>query len=518
MIAQTLLALHILAAPPELLCTEQYHRPGKFLANPDESVLIAGVIGWCRREKKRLLWDENYAAVARQWSEWLVKDPPPADRPIGAERLIFELQRQGVSDALVIPFSVAGTAEKFPEEIAEFLDERAGNGRFTHFGVGVGRFPDQKSMMSTIIIGRRPAVISPLPRCPQVGDRIELALQLMEGFSHPTWLMTVPDGSVQKDLLKLDSGLWRGGLLVDFGRGNYRLEIMVQGPAGPEVAAWMPLYVGVEPPPAPVVVLRNQKTRYESVAQAEKALADMINQERLRHGLGPLVLDQKLSAAARRHALAVLEEQRAAHHHQQTGQLTDRLRREKISFARALENVALAASIEEAHQKLLDSPAHRLNIFDPDVSRLGVGLAMEQSTRGDQVAVCEIFIEGLTDPASRQTAQKILTLVNEHRLKKGRFKLSWDEELAREAQRCARRLASLGDEADVAGQTEELYQRLGQLDPPLVNYTVRAYRTTNPSRLLQEPEVLDEQINRLGAGMWSAGGGMMWLVAILAGR
>lgn len=514
------LLLQVAAPSGGHTCQEEYHRAGKFLANPDESVLIAGVIGWCRRQKTRLLWDENYAAVARRWSEALVEDGLPPDRPLPTERLLFELQRQGISDAAVVPFSVIGPAETLPPQLLEFLDDKVGGKRYTHFGVGVARFGNQQQMMSTLLVGRRPALISPIPVCPAVGDRIEFALQLLTGYSHPSWLMTIPGGGVQKDVLTQDAGVWHGSAALEAGPGKYSFEVLVQGPDGPEVAALLPLYAGVERPSAPTTVLRPAPPAYQNPAEAEAALLKLANQERLRMGLSALSADEKIAAVARSHALAVLAERHAKHRDPNSGQLPDRLRRAGVAFSRALENVALASTLQEAHQQLMESPAHRQNLLDADVSLAGMGVAMEKSARQDLVAVCQILVEAPLAAPDARTAAAILESINKYRLGRGRFRLGSDEELSREAQRLARRLASLGEEADPARETEELHQRLQQADPPLYNFTVRAWRTADPARLLQQPEILDEQVNRAGIGVCCGGAPArpVWLVTILAGR
>ncbi|RLB57812.1 MAG: hypothetical protein DRI34_06775 [Deltaproteobacteria bacterium] len=506
---------------PGASCRERYHQPASFLANPDESVLIAGIIGWCRQHRTRLLWDERYARVARLWSEQLARAGHLPEQSLPAERLRFELQRQGVSDAQVTPFSLLGPVEKVPPGLLDFLDERAAAGRYTHFAVGVGRLPGQKRMMVTLLLGRRPAIIDPLPVCPPPGSHLAVSLRLLRGFSHPTWLMTTPDDKIVRDVFGQQEGRFHGEIPLEHGSGTYRLEILVQGDSGPEVAALFPLYAGVPRPRAPVVKLRPAPKRYRSPEQAEQALLEMINRERERFDLPPLRADEKLAAVARRQALQVLAHGHAAHRSASTGSLPQRLRASGITFVRALENVALAASPQAAHDRIMSSPGHRLNVLDPGVTHLGVGVALERGASEDTVAVCQVFVERPPDSSQQELAGRILDMVNARRRRKGRFALGWDRQLAAAALRTARCLAGLGEEADLQQQSRQLVRQLTEADENLRAVTARIFFTARPQRVLRVPEIYAEDINRLGAGVVPGPGrppAQYWIVVVFAGR
>jgi len=260
------------AGAPEPACKDRYDLEAKFLANPDESVLIAGVIGWCRKNKLQMLWDERYAAVAREWSGYLIKAGPDSSKMLPVDRLRFELLKRGVTDAAITPFSVEGPPEKMPPEMLQFLDEEKARGRYTHFAVGVTRFPDQKKMVSTLLLGKRPALLDPLPVCPPPGSRLKLRMQLLRGYRHARWLLTTPKGEVKDDTLIYQEGAWSGTVPLDSGKGTYQMEIVVQGSSGPEVAALFPLYVGVERPAIPTVKLHPAPQRYKKPEDAENAM------------------------------------------------------------------------------------------------------------------------------------------------------------------------------------------------------------------------------------------------------
>lgn len=509
-------------AGPAPTCTQKYHTEAKFLANPDESVLLAGVIGWCRNHQTRLLWDERYAVAARRWSRNLVESGIVPDKMIPLDRLRFDLRNQGVTDTRVEPWSAEGPVETVPEGMIRFLDRVATKGRYTHFAVGVERLKNQKKMVSTLLLGRRPALIDPLPVCPAPASRLPLRVRLRRGYRHPSWLMTTPRGNVVRESLLYEEGAWHGTVPLDAGRGVYQLELVVHGPAGPEVAALFPLYAGVERPRVPTVKLRPAPERYRTPEDAERAAARLVNQSRGRHDLPPLERDERISDLAREHALELLARRHAVHRSARTGALQDRLRKAGVPFARALENVSLSSSPETAHERFVQSPGHRINVLDPNVTRLGVGIAMERGAKEDIMAVCEVYVESVEAADLSKTARRLAELINQKRKRRGRFALGLDRDLSRQALRTARRLAAAGGASDPQQASDRLLQELseGRLEVPEVR--VRVLRTTTPRRVLSDPETLAEDINRLGIGVARCGKRSrpdeVWIVVVFAGR
>ncbi len=509
------------AGRAEESCKDLYNSDRSFLSNPDESILIAGVIGWCRNHKRRIVWDERYAAVARKWSGFLVEMGGPGSKSLPQDRLKFELLRQGVTDAAVLPFSTIGPSEKIPPSLMKFLDDQVQRGRYTHFAIGVTRTADQKQMVTTLILARRPAFIKPFPVCPAPGSRQTMELALLRAYSHPVWLMTTPKGDVKKGTLNYDEGKWTSEIAFDSGPGEYTMELTVNGPTGPEVAALFPLYCGMQRPSIPRIKARPAPNRYHNPAEAEAAMVAMINKDRASLELPPLSKDDELCKIARAHAMQLLFDRHATHRSKKSGALVDRLRKARVKFDRALENVSLSSSPEAAHDRLMSSPSHRINILDPDVTVVGVGVAMERTPEEDIVAVCEVFLELPETGPELTTVKKLLDLVNDRRRKKGRFALGLDNDLSRLARQSARRLMALDTKADPGSEGDLLMQELED-DWGVSDAAIRYFHTTNPGRILASPEILEEGFNRLGVGIARSHdrskSGQMWIAIIFAGR
>ena len=507
------------SAGPQPTCRERYHAQTMFQANDDEAVLIAAVMGWCHRNKASLLWDERLAQVARWWSERLIGLAPAQDQMLPTDPIRTELRARGVTDGRIEPLSVQGPVKKAPAELQEFLDSQVVSSRFTHYAVGAVRAPDGQRMMSTLLISRRPVVLEPIPVCPLPGDRLPLKARLRPRYQHPSWLLTTPQGNTVKQPLFLEDGWYQSTLPLDEGKGVYRVEIMVKGPEGPEVAALFPLYVGVGRSVAPAPTLVAAEARYQTPEDVEEALTGWIQQERSKTGLPPLQANEKLSALARDHALELLAQRHAVHQTKGSGQLVDRLTRERVRFAQALENVSLSPSPRQAHDRFMESPGHRENILHPHVTQLGVGVAMERMSSSDIIAVCEVFVEPAQTQDLKARTRAMVQRINEHRKGQGRFALGLDEELSRLARQSVNRLALLGDSANADLEGDRV---LAQLGSSVLFPKVLYFKTSRYSAVLSSETILDEGVNRLGLGIADLSAqptpGESWIAIILAGK
>ena len=101
------------------------------------------------------------------------------------------------------------------------------------------------------------------------------------------------------------------------------------------------------------------------------AAASMISGYRRNHGLGPVTLDRELMRLAQAQARAM-----AAHNelgHNAGGSFADRVRNSSIRSSAVVENVAAGYhTLAEAFSGWRDSPGHRANMLNPDVTRMGI--------------------------------------------------------------------------------------------------------------------------------------------------
>ena len=101
---------------------------------------------------------------------------------------------------------------------------------------------------------------------------------------------------------------------------------------------------------------------------------ELVNAERTRRGLNPLVLDSGLTEVARKHSAEMFELSYFDHQSPVTGSPFDRLNAAGIIYKMAGENLAYAPNVDVAHVGLMDSPPHRENILESDFQKIGIGV------------------------------------------------------------------------------------------------------------------------------------------------
>jgi uncharacterized protein YkwD len=106
----------------------------------------------------------------------------------------------------------------------------------------------------------------------------------------------------------------------------------------------------------------------------EAQMLELINKERVKHGLKPLLADPELVPVARAHSQDMFAKGYFAHDNLEGKDPFDRMRAADIRFKAAGENLALAQSVEIAHVNLMNSPGHRANILNPSFGRVGLGI------------------------------------------------------------------------------------------------------------------------------------------------
>lgn len=127
--------------------------------------------------------------------------------------------------------------------------------------------------------------------------------------------------------------------------------------------------------------LQFKTTKVEPDPEAEAKMLELLNSERARRHLKPLVANERLRGIARQHAADMLANGYFAHDTLAGATPFDRMHKAGIKYERAGENLALALTVETAHDRLMRSKGHRENILDPEFGMVGIG-AMRTDVRG----------------------------------------------------------------------------------------------------------------------------------------
>lgn len=126
-----------------------------------------------------------------------------------------------------------------------------------------------------------------------------------------------------------------------------------------------------------------------SLSVQEQTAGNLLNSDRARYGLAPLVIDPELCRIARIKSQDMRDNQYFAHTSPTYGDVRSMLRRFGYAFTTAGENIAHHATVEKAQAAFLSSPGHRKNIMNSAYTRVGLGAAVDAK---GYVYLTQIFV------------------------------------------------------------------------------------------------------------------------------
>lgn len=106
----------------------------------------------------------------------------------------------------------------------------------------------------------------------------------------------------------------------------------------------------------------------------EAAMLILLNHERTTRGLNPLTLDTKARAVARAYSTDMFARGYFSHLSLEGKSPFDRMKAAGLKYDSAGENLALAPTLQQAHDGLMKSPGHRANILSPRYRHAGIGI------------------------------------------------------------------------------------------------------------------------------------------------
>jgi len=106
----------------------------------------------------------------------------------------------------------------------------------------------------------------------------------------------------------------------------------------------------------------------------ETEMLGMINEEREKEGLKPLVADPELVEVARSHSMDMFNRGYFSHYSPERISPFDRMKESHITYIKAGENLSMAPTLGSSHRGLMKSPGHRENILQPVFGRVGIGI------------------------------------------------------------------------------------------------------------------------------------------------
>ena len=116
-----------------------------------------------------------------------------------------------------------------------------------------------------------------------------------------------------------------------------------------------------------------------SLSAQEQTAGNLLNNDRARYNMAPLIIDPALCRIARIKSEDMRDHQYFAHTSPTYGDVRQMLRKFGYSYAAAGENIAHHATIEKAQAAFLSSPGHRQNIMSSAYTQVGLGVAIDEN-------------------------------------------------------------------------------------------------------------------------------------------
>jgi uncharacterized protein YkwD len=478
---------------------------------PEEQLLELMQQDRAAHGKPPLTWDGMTSAVAREQSEDMARYNYTDYVSPRLGTLEYRLHRAGVSAA-----NAQFAVYRMPSVTA--LMENLRNtqlhlkGPMTDIGIGVA-VHGPRELCATLILYEKQSQLDPFPTLPILGAEYRISGRLRGDLQKPCLVVTTPDGQVTEQPLKLSGARrFESTVCFDKGAGEYSVEITASGDLGPTVVDLMHCYAGVEYPPP--TIPPKKAAMSADVREGEQLMFDLINRARAEAHLPALVYDERLSETAREHSEDMFENKYFAHDSPTEGSLAERMAKAGIKAKKFCENIADNQDLFAAHQELMDSPGHRKDILDPDLTRAGVGIIRAEN---GQLLVTEDFMEEYQTYDTSMLAAQLIQGLNEARGNNGIASLvesSALSEIALENSRAMMASGKLG-QGQVSALIRQKRLRLKYID-------ARMFESADPTPPAQVAEALKRQYQEIGVGIVQdsspSGAKMLWTTVLLGER
>lgn len=307
---------------------------------------------------------------------------------------------------------------------------------YNRYGIAISK--QRGDLLAVAVLSSASAEIEPVIRHAKQGGSIELRGKLRDRYRDASVEVTRPDGTVAH------VGDASGGefdFAVPFpAKGVHRVEILARGPYGSEVLANFPVFAGVaEPTAVTEALLADAPAPPRDARAVEDRLLVLLNEARTAAGVPVLAAHPGLGEVAELHSRDMVESGFFGHDSPTYGDPATRVHRKGLAFVVIAENVGRGSTAEEVNAMLLDSPGHRANALDPNLTHVGIGVVLDSRQGNVEIVATEDFggVARTIDVAAAPAG--VLRAINAERVRAGAPELVVDPLLVRAATRGAAR-------------------------------------------------------------------------------
>jgi len=432
----------------------------------------------------------------------------------------FALQHHGIAEPsprLLVVWGDIDSPQVIVDQLRPLLAGLLADGATARLGIGAAK--RKRDGTGAVVFALQGSGVStlPIPRVLAAGASATIDAVIDPRYREPELFVTDEEGDTRR--LTVAPGR-PGGVVAELAcgrhRGRQQVEISASDDAGSAVLANFPVWCAAAPPRSVTSDPEHDDVVVATTTQAERRLLANVNRDRLAANRPALAWDERLAEVARRHSDEMWRTHVVAHISKTTGSAGDRVTAAKIHTALVLENVARAYGVDEAHDGLMNSPGHRMNLMSRQATNVGIGVVFGDEVSGHrEMFVTQVFtrVPPKIDPGNAATLVR-------GKLTAFRPTLIWKPVLGTLAQRLAAALAAghTREEAHamIKGQVDDLgktYARVGSV----------IIATADADALEGNSLVGDAKADDFGIGIAQGlhpdiGDNAIWVVVLLASR
>lgn len=143
----------------------------------------------------------------------------------------------------------------------------------------------------------------------------------------------------------------------------------------------------------------------------QRKMLDLLNRERHAEGLQALQWDQHLAQSAHTHALLMVAQNDLSHQLPGEADLSIRVGITGLRFTATAENLALAPTVDSAHDGLMKSKHHRENIMNGEYNSVGIAIV----PGGGELYFVQNFARVVPSYSEAQFRDAVVSAVNKAR-------------------------------------------------------------------------------------------------------
>jgi uncharacterized protein YkwD len=415
-------------APGESAATYETTASGIAVLGPEADAVRQGIERAAQMNSMPLEGDPRLATLA----EWVAERLGPDGEPPPNEVVEFFARHLGlvepVPHIMVLGQPSDGLTDGVASSVGQFMQRQT----YNRYGAAV--VERDRLVVAVVMLSWRWLELEGVPRRVEGGTALTMRGRLLGDHRNPTVVVAPPDGAVRR--LPAGSGPEFDVRVPTEASGIYQVELVGRGEHGDTVIANFPVFVGRDIPRT-VRLDAVGESNGQDVDSIRRELLDMLNETRREAGLTPLTEHAGLRDVALAHSNDMAEHDYIGHTSPRTGTAADRVRSASMTSGLVLENIGRGYSAREIHRGLLESPGHRANLVNPDVSHVGIGVVAQPEGSRSAFIVTQVFVRMSERVDLSGAPQELVGLINRARSARGARPLEPQDHLSTAAQNAA---------------------------------------------------------------------------------